>query len=88
MPLRVSSRRAGVSGVLMNVTAVAPTEATFVTVYPGGSDRPTASNLNLTAGQVAPNMVLARLGPNGTVMVYHSGGFVDLIVDVVGFFTP
>ncbi|MBI4883266.1 MAG: DUF1501 domain-containing protein [Actinobacteria bacterium] len=77
----------GVTGVLMNVTAVAPTADTFVTVYPGDSERPTASNLNLTTGQVAPNMVLARVGPDGTVMIYHNGGVVDLIADVVGYFT-
>ncbi len=29
----------GVSGVMLNVTAVSPTANTFVTVYPGGSER-------------------------------------------------
>ncbi len=53
----------GVSGVMLNVTAVTPTANTYVTVYPGGSDRPMASNLNVSAGQVIPNMVLARVGP-------------------------
>jgi hypothetical protein len=77
----------GVSGVMLNVTAVAPTGNTFVTVYPGGSDRPTASNLNVSAGQVIPNMVLARLGPGGTMMMYNNGGLIDLVADVVGYFT-
>jgi hypothetical protein len=77
----------GVSGVMMNVTAVAPTANTFVTVYPGGSARPMASNLNVSGGQVIPNMVLARLGPEGTVMMYNNGGTVDLVADVVGYFT-
>ena len=30
----------GVSGVMLNVTAVAPTADTYVTVYPGGSEPP------------------------------------------------
>jgi hypothetical protein len=77
----------GVSGVMLNVTAVAPTDNTYVTVYPGGSDRPTASNLNVSVGQVIPNMVLARVGPDGTVMIFHNGGLVDLVADVVGYFT-
>jgi uncharacterized protein (DUF1501 family) len=77
----------GVSGVMMNVTAVAPTGNTFVTVYPGGTDRPMASNLNVSAGQVIPNMVLARLGDTGTVMIYNNVGNIDLIADVVGYFT-
>ena len=77
----------GVSGVMLNVTAVAPTDNTYVTVYPGGSDRPTASNLNVSVGQVIPNMVLARVGPDGTVMIFHNGGLIDLVADVVGYFT-
>ena len=77
----------GVSGVMLNVTAVAPTAQTFITVYPGGSARPTASNLNVSAGQVIPNMVLARLGTDGTVMMFNNGGVVDLVADVVGYFT-
>ena len=44
----------GVSGVMLNVTAVAPTADTFITVYPGGGERPLASNLNVSAGQVDP----------------------------------
>jgi hypothetical protein len=77
----------GVSGVMLNVTAVSPTASTYITVYPGGSDRPLASNLNLLAGQVVPNMVLARLGSQGTVMMFNNGGVVDLVADVVGYFT-
>lgn len=77
----------GVSGVMLNVTAVSPTATTFVTVYPGGTDRPTASNLNVSAGQVIPNMVLARVGATGTVLMYNNGGVVDLVADVVGYFT-
>ena len=92
-PLEVTLRggggvpASGASGVMLNITAVAPTADTFVTVYPGGSERPEASNLNLRAGQVLANMVLARLGPNGTVMMYHRSGAIDLIADVVGYFT-
>ena len=77
----------GVSGVMLNVTAVTPTRDTFVTVYPGGSNRPMASNLNVSVGQVIPNMVLARIGPDGTVLMYNNGGVVDLVADVVGYFT-
>jgi hypothetical protein len=77
----------GVSGVMLNVTAVAPTASTFVTVYPSSTDRPLASNLNVSAGQVIPNMVLARVGPDGAVMMFNNGGVVDLVADVVGYFT-
>ncbi|MEY2400574.1 MAG: hypothetical protein QOJ08_685, partial [Ilumatobacteraceae bacterium] len=43
--------------------------------------------LNVSAGQVIPNMVLARLGPDGTVLMYNNSGLIDLVADVVGYFT-
>jgi len=76
-----------VSAVLMNVTAVTPDRNTFITVYPTGGDRPLASNLNVLAGQVIPNMVLARLGPDGSVAIFNNDGEVDLVADVMGYFT-
>ncbi|MCU1389302.1 MAG: N-acetylmuramoyl-L-alanine amidase, partial [Ilumatobacteraceae bacterium] len=76
-----------VSAVLMNVTVVSPTDSTFVTLYPSGTDRPLASNLNAVPGQVVPNMVLGRLGPDGAIAIYNNTGTVDLVADVVGYFT-
>ena len=77
----------GVSAVLLNVTAVTPDLTTFITVYPAGGDRPLASNLNVVAGQVIPNMVLARLGADGTIALHNNQGNVDLVADVMGYFT-
>lgn len=77
----------GVSGVMLNVTGVRPTAGTYMTVYPGGTDLPTTSCLNVPAGAVRANMVLARLGPDGTVMLFNKWGVLDLVADVVGYFT-
>ena len=77
----------GVSAVLLNVTIVQPTASTYLTVYPSGSDRPLASNLNAVAGQIVPNMVLGRLGPDGSVAFYNNGGLTHLVADVIGYFT-
>lgn len=77
----------GASAVLLNVTAVAPTAGTFVTVFPTDVERPLAANLNAQAGQVVPNMVLARLGADGAAAIYNNGGTVDLVADVMGYFT-
>ncbi len=77
----------GVSAVLLNVTVVTPSAATFVTVYPAGDAQPTASNLNAVAGQVVPNMVLGRLGTDGSVSIFNAIGTTDLVADVMGYFT-
>ncbi len=77
----------GVSGVVLNVTTDAPSEPSFVTAWPAGEPRPTASCCNMTAGEVAPNLVLARLGANGAVSFFNNSGSTDLVVDVLGWFT-
>jgi trimeric autotransporter adhesin len=69
----------------LNVTAVEPAANAFVTVFPCGSTRPTASNLNVDAGAVAPNTVLAKIGTGGAVCVYVSQTM-HLVVDVNGYF--
>jgi hypothetical protein len=91
LPLGLAGRcgvpASGVSAVLLNVTVVSPSAGTYVTVFPSGRDRPLASNLNATAGQVVPNMVLARLGPDGGASIYNNSGDLDLVADVMGYFT-
>lgn len=76
----------GVSAVVLNVTAIAPSGPTYLTVWPAGMPRPVASNVNVSrAGQVVPNLVLARLGSGGAVSIYNQSGRVDLVVDVAGY---
>lgn len=77
----------GTTAVLLNLTAVTPTLPTFVTAYPSGVDRPLAANITIGAGKVVPNMVLARLGADGKAMIYNNTGAVDLVADVVGYWT-
>lgn len=76
----------GVGAVALNVTATRPTAGSFVTVWPTGEERPTASNLNFVAGQTVPNMVIAKIGEDGFVSVYNNTGSVDIVVDVLGWF--
>ena len=76
----------GVSAVVLNVTAVAPTKGGFVTVYgPGG--RPTVSNLNFVAGQTVPNLVIVPVSATGTVKLFNgSAGTTHLLADVAGYY--
>ena len=70
--------------VLLSVTAADSDSAGFVTVYPCGSPRPLASNLNLGAFPT-PNMVVAKVGDGGRVCIYTSGQ-THLIADIFGYF--
>ena len=72
--------------VILNVTAADATADTFVTVYPSGVKRPNSSSLNVMAGDTIANLVVAKVGANGSVRLYNHGGAVNLVADVTGYF--
>ncbi|MCB0996818.1 MAG: hypothetical protein KDB21_17110 [Acidimicrobiales bacterium] len=73
------------AAAVMNVTATQPTGSGYVTLWPCDQPRPTAANLNFTAGQTFPNLVMADLDNTGTVCIYaHTQ--VHLIIDLNGYF--
>jgi hypothetical protein len=77
----------GVAAIALNVTVADTTSSGFVSVYPDGIARPSASNLNFVAGQVVPNMVIAPVGSDGKIDFYNSGpGTINLVADAQGFF--
>ncbi len=73
--------------VVLNVTVTNTTAASFLTVYPSdAANRPTASDLNWTAGLTVPNLVVVKLGADGKVALYNLAGSTDVIADVVGWY--
>ena len=77
------------TGIASNVTAVAATAATFLTVFPADGERPTTSNLNPTPGQPpTPNQVTVGLSTTGAIKVFNNTGTLDLIIDIVGYYEP
>lgn len=76
----------GVAAVVLTVTATEATQATFVTVWPGGQSRPTASNLNPSAGEEASNAVIVAPGSDGSIQLYNFAGTVHVVADVTGWF--
>ncbi len=76
----------GVSAVVLNVTAVAPTGGGYITAY-GSGTRPTVSNLNFVAGQTVPNLVVVPVTAGGAVKLFNgSGGTTHLLADVAGYY--
>ncbi|MEI2655540.1 MAG: hypothetical protein V9G12_25950 [Microthrixaceae bacterium] len=45
------------------------------------------SNLNYVPGQTVPNLVTVKVGANGKVDLFNSTGWVNVIADVVGYYT-
>jgi hypothetical protein len=82
------------TAAVLNVAVTGTTASSFLSVWPQGIARPTASDLNWVAGETIPNLVIATLpstGPDagsGFISLYNLAGNADAIVDVEGYYVP
>ena len=76
----------GVAAVSINITATRPTVGSYLTVWPTGQARPTASILNFAAGQTIANSTVVGVSASGQVSIFNSSGSTDVLVDVSGWF--
>lgn len=76
---------ADASAVVLNVTVTGPQFGGFATVWPCGTTKPNASNLNFTAGRTIPNLVITKLGTAGKVCIVATAT-THLIADVSGYY--
>ena len=72
------------SSVALNVTVTGAQGSGFVTVYPCGAGRPTASSLNASGSDVA-NLVITSIGAGGAVCLFNQVA-IHLVADVNGWF--
>ena len=76
------------TGVVLNVTATDASQATYLTIWETGQGRPNASSLNPVPGQPpTPNAVTTGIDGDGNFDIYNLDGQVDVIVDIVGYYT-
>ncbi len=78
----------GVTAVVLNVTAVAPSGPGHLTVYPSGTSAPLASSLNFVAGQTTANQVTVATGSGGQVSFFSPFATTDVVADLVGWYGP
>lgn len=72
----------------VNVIAVHPESDTYLTLFPAGIDRPEASQLNASVGEVESNGFDVALSAGGELSVYNSSGPTDVVIDVLGVYVP
>lgn len=75
------------SSAIVNLTAVDPSAAGFLTLYPCGTAVPTVSNLNVVVGQVVANRALVSTAGLSRFCLYSSVD-TDVVIDVEGFVNP
>ena len=86
----------GATAVVLNVTAVNPTSAGYVSLRPGdATGAPTVSTLNVTAGGTFPNgatITVPTTGAHaGEIQVWYEAegttvGSTDLLIDIAGYY--
>src|SRR6202022_3086505 len=62
VPLMTPTSPVPPAAVVLNVTVVNPSAASYLTLFPDGAAQPTTSDLNFMAGQTIPNLVVVRVG--------------------------
>ncbi len=79
---------ANATGVIITLTAVDATAATFITATPTGTTRSTTSVLNPSGPAAIANTITMSLGTNGRIDLYNLAGSVNLVADVSGYLLP
>lgn len=75
----------GAGALILNVTAVEPTRAGFVSVFAAGTSRPDVSSLNYRWRQPIAALAVSRASDRG--IGFHSSTGAHMIVDVAGWFS-
>lgn len=83
----------GARALAANVTVIAPTNAGYVTLYPGNYPQPITTTVNFTAGITRSNHLVLPLATTGagTLAALASiagNGSTHLVIDVSGYYAP
>ncbi len=80
---------ADASAVAVNITSTqATSDMGYVTAWPAGTTRPTASNINVQPGFQVAGLAIVKLGTNDAIDLYTNAGATHLVVDLVGYYRP
>jgi hypothetical protein len=77
----------GVRAVLVDLTAVSPSAASYVEAWPTGTTKPSNAILRVISGVSASSSVIIDVGTGGQTDFYNSAGTLDLVAAVEGYFT-
>ncbi|HEX6084799.1 MAG TPA: hypothetical protein VF266_09760, partial [Thermoanaerobaculia bacterium] len=78
---------ASAKAIAANVTAVAPTDSGWFTLYPHGIATPAATTMSYRAAKTRANNARVTLSTDGRILVYNGGtSATHMILDVTGYF--
>ena len=73
-----------------NLTAVTPSQNTYLTAYPNPNitTLPLASSVNAPPHSVVPNLVITGTDSTGIIGIYNRAGNTPMILDIAGYYAP
>ena len=71
------------SAVILTPRSSCPAAAAILTIFPAGTARPLASDLNYASGEIRANLVVVKVGTGGKVSLYTSAS-AHFVFDVAG----
>ena len=74
------------TAIALNLTAVSPATAGYMTAFPCGRQQPATSSLNFAAGETRPNNAIVATDDD-TICIY-SDAEADILIDVTAAFGP
>jgi hypothetical protein len=80
------NRRCDTTALVANLTVTGAQSAGYLTVYPSGQPRPTASVINFAKNQTIANLVTVGLVGNSFTVYNSSAGTVHVVADQAGFY--
>jgi hypothetical protein len=75
----------GATAAILNVTVTEPAGPGYFTLFPAGTTRPLASDLNYAPGETRPNLVVVKLGAGGKISLF-TPVTAHAVIDVAGWF--
>ncbi|HEX3959906.1 MAG TPA: choice-of-anchor Q domain-containing protein [Trebonia sp.] len=78
---------AGAAAAVINLTVTDPQKSGHLTAYPDGTHAPNTSNLNFSAGETVPNLVIVPLTNDIADIANASPGTVQMVADLEGYFS-
>ena len=79
---------ANATAAIVNITALNGSAGSYLTAFPKGTTKPNASNVNWAKNEVSPNFAVVPIGTGGAISLYNYKGTVNVLVDLVGYFSP
>lgn len=74
------------TAAVMNITVTDASAGSYLSVWPTGSAKPSASTINFGQGQTIANLATVPIGADGQVRFANTVGTAHVIADLVGYF--